>query len=219
MSPADDSAILRIRKYPNRRYYDATRRCHVTLDELHRLVRDGHQIEVTDSSGSNITNIVLTQIMLEHDPPKLDLFPSALLHQAIQANEQMIRKFIDDYFARAMDAFVSSRQQFDDYLLQAGLSPMQPTSPFDWARKFLRGFDQPDATATVGFNPQPPPPSEPENAGGSSQDPLDSLRSEIQSLHQELERLKKGRSSPRKPTSKTRKKKAPKRSAKRRTKR
>ncbi len=215
MSPDDASAVLRIRKYPNRRYYDATRRCHVTLDELYRLVRDGHQIEVTDSSGSDITNIVLTQIMLEHDPPKLDLFPSALLHQAIQANQQMIRKFIEDYFARAMDAFVTSREQFDEYLRQAGLSPMQPSSPFDWARKFLRGFYQPDSAATVGFNPESSPRSEPKDVSGSSEDALDSLRSEIQSLHRELQRLKKGRSSPKKPTSKGRKKKAPNRRSKR----
>lgn len=215
MSPDDASAVLRIRKYPNRRYYDATRRCHVTLDELHRLVRDGDQIEVTDSSGADITNIVLTQIMLEHDPPKLDLFPSALLHQAIQANQQMIRKFIKDYFARAMDAFVTSREQFDDYLRQAGLSPMQPSSPFDWARMFLRGFDQSDPAATVGFNPESSPRSEPKDASGPSEDALDSLRSEIQSLHRELERLKEGRSGPKKPTSKGRKKKAPKRRSKR----
>ena len=67
---------------------------------------------LTDSkTGADITNVVLTQIMLEHDPPKLDLFPPALLHQAIQSNQQMIRRFIDEYFAQAMDAFVASRRR------------------------------------------------------------------------------------------------------------
>lgn len=124
-----------IKKYPNRRFYDVSRSRHVTLSDLHDLVRDGNEIHVTDSAtGTDITNVVLAQIILEHDPPKLDLFPSSLLHQAIQANEQMMRKFIDQYFAGAMDAFVQSRKQFDDYLRRIGFSALTPTAPFDWVR-------------------------------------------------------------------------------------
>ena len=80
--PQDRSAarngVFEIKKYPNRRFYDVTRSRHVTLNDLYELVQVGERILVTDSkTGADITNIVLTQIILEHDPPKLDLFPAA----------------------------------------------------------------------------------------------------------------------------------------------
>lgn len=155
MNPSNDTRRYEIKKYPNRRFYDVTRSRHVTLSDLHELVRDGNEIHVIDSaSGGDITNVVLAQIILEHDPPKLDLFPASLLHQAIQANEQMVRKFIEQYFAQAMDAFVRSRKQFDDYLRQVGFSAMTPMAPFDWVRMlFPQGGGLP-------FGPRPAPRSD-----------------------------------------------------------
>jgi polyhydroxyalkanoate synthesis regulator protein len=44
-----DSRTLAIRKYPNRRYYDSTRSQHVKLEEIHELIRQGYEIQVTDS--------------------------------------------------------------------------------------------------------------------------------------------------------------------------
>src|SRR5258706_13952920 len=99
LSMAGEPEFFEFKKYPNRRFYDVTRSRHVTLSDLYELVRVGKQIRVTDSkTGRDITNIVLTQIILEHDPPKLNLFPASLLHQAIQANQQMVLKFVATYF-------------------------------------------------------------------------------------------------------------------------
>jgi len=148
---ADQPAVLQIRKYPNRRFYDASRSRHVKLEELHELVRGGQRIQVTDPQGRDITNQVLTQILLEHDAPKLELFPVALLHQALQANQQVFRRFVDEYFARAMDAFLASKQQFDAFLVQAGLSPLTAGTPFDWAQAVFRAFGGSPAAALTPF--------------------------------------------------------------------
>ena len=54
-SPESPRRLI-IKKYPNRRYYDATRSRHVTFEELHSLVRDGYELQVTDSkTGEDIT--------------------------------------------------------------------------------------------------------------------------------------------------------------------
>ena len=81
MSNTDaESKHLDIRKYPNRRYYDATHSKHLTLDQIRDLVRDGYDIKVTDSkTGADITAQLLTQIILELETPKLDTFPVAML--------------------------------------------------------------------------------------------------------------------------------------------
>ncbi|MBX3393963.1 MAG: hypothetical protein KF841_01210 [Phycisphaerae bacterium] len=201
-----------IKKYPNRRFYDVSRSRHVTLSDLHDLVRSGNQIHVTDSAtGTDITNVVLALIILEHDPPKLDLFPSSLLHQAIQANEQMIRKFIDQYFAGAMDAFVQSRRQFDDYLRRIGFSALTPMAPFDWVRMLIpnggisgagphgfgsgaqSGSNQPSADAARESPVEPvmgggrsDPGGEPDSDPGS----LAALREQMDVLRAELEALR-----------------------------
>ncbi len=127
-----------ITKYPNRRFYDGTTSRHVTLTDLYEIVRRGGEIVVTDKeTGRDITNVVLTQIILEHDPPKMELFPSSLLHQAIQANESVMRGFIDQYFAQALDAFNQSRSQFDQFLSRSGFAG---SNPFDWARMMMPGM-------------------------------------------------------------------------------
>ncbi|MCG8408299.1 MAG: polyhydroxyalkanoate synthesis regulator DNA-binding domain-containing protein [Phycisphaerales bacterium] len=199
---------FKIKKYSNRRFYDVTRSCHVTLTDLYELVQTGHEISVEDSStGDDITNVVLTQIILEHDPPKMDLFPSSLLHQAIQANQQMVRKFIDRYFAQAMDAFVRSRRQFDAFLQKSGFSALTPTAPFDWVRMLF-----PNSSGS-------PDPSERTASPPSDHDPVEALREQMASINRELEELRTKTGTRRKKRASTktvkRKKKATKKKKKR----
>lgn len=98
---------LQIRKYPNRRYYDVTRSQHLTLEDIRSLVRDGHDIRVTDSKTStDITAKVLAQIILELDAAKIDMFPVALLSRLIRVNDQMAKDFLERYFDQALSLFI-----------------------------------------------------------------------------------------------------------------
>src|SRR5262245_3068307 len=90
---------LEIKKYPNRRYYDATHSRHLTLEEIRSLIQQGYDIRVTDAKTSaDITAQVLTQIILELDTPKLDSLPVALLVRLIRVNDQLVKIFIEQYF-------------------------------------------------------------------------------------------------------------------------
>jgi len=132
---------VELRKYPNRRYYDGTRSRHVTLEEIYSLIRSGYDVCVTDSkTGEDITAKVLAQIILEHDAPKLTIFPVDLLHQVIRANEPLVRDFVDKYFNHALRAFLESQRHFDQYLRQAlGLQTSLPLGG-DWARLLMGPF-------------------------------------------------------------------------------
>ena len=175
MDEATDNRVFEIKKYPNRRFYNVTSSRHETLNDLHELVKAGNEIRVIDSkTGHDITNIVLTQIILEHDPPKLDLFPATLLHQAIQANQQMVRRFIEQYFAQAVDAFSQSRKQFEDFLKKSGFSSLTPSAPFDWVRMLFPG---------MGNGPAPA------NTSESRQDDVRALREQVAKLSDELTKL------------------------------
>ena len=78
MAATPDAAAgrLEIKKYPNRRYYDATHSRHLTLDEIRTLVQQGYDLRVVDArTSADITAQVLTQIILELDTPKVDSLP------------------------------------------------------------------------------------------------------------------------------------------------
>jgi polyhydroxyalkanoate synthesis repressor PhaR len=105
---------LDIRKYPNRRYYDATRSRHLTLEEIRSLIREGYDIKVTDSkTGADITAQVLTQIVLEMETAKIDSFPVALLVQMIRANDHLVKDFVEKYFNQAFGAYLEYQKQLE----------------------------------------------------------------------------------------------------------
>ena len=192
---ASDSQRIELRKYPNRRYYDVTRSRHVTLEEIYSLIRNGRDVHVTDSkTGDDLTAKVLAQIILEHDPPKLGIFPVELLHQLIRTNEPIVRDFVDKYFNQAFKAFLVSQHQFDLYLRQAmGLQATLPMGT-EWAR-FMMGPFVPPLFSTSRSEPQrpataAPPPSSPSSSTPSSETNGDLRRTveELQARVSELQR-------------------------------
>ena len=79
--------ILQIRKYPNRRYYDATRSRHVRLLDIRKAVQAGCCVCIRDSrTDEDITNQVLGQIILHDDGAKLSVVPSEALHHLIRSD-------------------------------------------------------------------------------------------------------------------------------------
>ena len=133
---------LRIRKYPNRRYYDSTRSRHLTLEEIYTAIREGYEVEVLDSkSGEDITARVLAQMIIELDPTRLGVFPVPLLHRLLRANEQLLTDFTQKYFNQALDAFLDSQRKFEQSLRNTlGLKSATPTVA-DWAKVMWGPFN------------------------------------------------------------------------------
>jgi polyhydroxyalkanoate synthesis repressor PhaR len=177
------SEPLDIRKYPNRRYYDVTRSQHLTLEDIRVLVREGHDIRVTDSKTSNdITAKVLAQIILELDAAKIDMFPVALLSRLIRVNDQMAKDFLERYFDQALEMFIKYRKQFEDQFGAGDALGGFYSSLANWNRAMLTPFAMPFMGGTAG-NP-------PSNHNGAQADVQKSdLQSKISSLQQQIARL------------------------------
>jgi polyhydroxyalkanoate synthesis repressor PhaR len=142
-----DPRRLDIRKYANRRFYDTTRSKHITQEEIHRFIRNGHEVRVTDAkTGADITGRVLAQIILDMDELKLAVFPVELLHRLIQSNETLMRDFVEKYFNQALMLFLESRQKFEEQLRSATGLGMVPAQAMDWARLIGTPFLSPIAT-------------------------------------------------------------------------
>jgi polyhydroxyalkanoate synthesis repressor PhaR len=117
---SDEPRTLEIRKYQNRRYYDGTRSRHLSLQQIHKLIIEGYNIRVLDAkTNEDITSKVLTQILLEYEPVKLDMFSHELLIRAIRVNDRLLKDFVDVYFRQAFEAFCASQKQVELMLRQA----------------------------------------------------------------------------------------------------
>ena len=117
-----------IKKYENRRLYDATNSRYVNLEEVAQLVQQGLEIQVVDAaSGEDITRIILTQIIAEGAKAPNSNFPLDILRQMVIASgrashESAIRytKAMLDLYQSTYHAMVPALNPFDYLRTQAG---------------------------------------------------------------------------------------------------
>src|SRR5262245_41690339 len=184
--PQPQDKPLDIRKYPNRRYYDATHSRHVTLEEIRSLIRDGYDIRVTDSrSGGDITAQVLTQIILELETPKINSFPVELLLRVIRSNDQVVRDFVETYFNQAFKAYLEYQKQMEERLRQMqGMGGLFP--PYGaWAQAAMAPFSGAFGTNPPASNEKDAPAPGP-TAPGDSGD----IRNTVAELQRQLAALR-----------------------------
>jgi len=168
--------VVSIKRYPNRRLYDRQARRYITLQDLEDLVLQGKKIEVRDSrTGEDLTRAILTQILLERHPEKMEMFPVAMLHGILQAND-LVLDFLRSYLRQSL-AILEQMQQ------PAPLAPF--LASMDWMRAMM--------PTTVPFTP---PRTGPGGAVASS--PSD-LYARLASLESRIRRLEQpARGNPRK---------------------
>jgi len=132
---------LEIKKYPNRRYYDATHSRHLTLDEIRSLIQQGYDLRVVDArTKADITAQVLTQIILELDTPKIDSLPVPLLVRIIRMNDQLVKDFIEKYFNQALKSFLDYQQQVEEHIRRTHGLPSAFPSVSAWTKAMLEPF-------------------------------------------------------------------------------
>ncbi|HZF16429.1 MAG TPA: polyhydroxyalkanoate synthesis repressor PhaR [Steroidobacteraceae bacterium] len=74
-----------IKKYANRRLYDASISRHVTLDDIRRLIVGGEKITVVeDKTGDDITRLILLQVIAEQEHGGQPILSTQLLESIIR---------------------------------------------------------------------------------------------------------------------------------------
>jgi polyhydroxyalkanoate synthesis repressor PhaR len=74
-----------VKRYANRKLYDAAARRYVTLDDIVALVASGQEIEVLDQgTGEDVTNLILAQALLEGVRQRTARVPRQVLTRLIR---------------------------------------------------------------------------------------------------------------------------------------
>ena len=98
-----------IKKYENRRLYDATNSRYVNLEDVAGFLKDGHDVRVVDVvTGKDITRLILTQIIIEDARTPDSTFPVDLLRQMIVTSGQASQETALRYMKTMLDIYQDS---------------------------------------------------------------------------------------------------------------
>ena len=83
--PSPATAPRLIKRYDNRKLYDAGARRYVTIEDIARLITAGEDVFVQDQkSGADITSVVLAQVILDGVKERTDSIPRQVLTRLIR---------------------------------------------------------------------------------------------------------------------------------------
>ncbi len=107
--------IIKIKKYPNRRLYNTEESSYITVNNVAELIKKGCRVEVIDeTTGEDVTAIILTQIIMNKAKENNELLPVSLLHLIIQFGESHLHDFFDQYLERTIENYLNYRKNIDD---------------------------------------------------------------------------------------------------------
>lgn len=133
-----DEPIL-IKKYANRRLYDTSRSAYITLDDLCEMVRDKLDFIVRDAkTGEDLTQAVLTQVIVEKEGNGETLLPTSFLKQLIgYYGDQMNTMMLPNYLQTMMDSFVQNQEKMREQMTSMNF-PLMPANPITFFEELKR---------------------------------------------------------------------------------
>jgi polyhydroxyalkanoate synthesis repressor PhaR len=164
-----------IKKYANRRLYDATASRHVTLDDLRKLIIQGEKVRVVDDkTGDDLTRQILLQIIADQEQFGQPILSTPTLEAIIRFYGDAMQGFMGRYLEQSVAGFVQQQQA-----LQSQLSKMVSGTPLasmaDMAQANLAMWQQMQETFAATLKPRaaapaatPEPDPAPEPDGGTT---------------------------------------------------
>ena len=114
-----------IKKYANRRLYDASQSRHITLDDIRALIVKGEKIKVVeDKTGHDITRHILLQVIAEQEQFGRPILSTPVLESIIRFYGSSMQGFLASFLEKSIETFL--RQQDT---LQSQLSKMVANTP------------------------------------------------------------------------------------------
>jgi polyhydroxyalkanoate synthesis repressor PhaR len=126
-----------IKKYANRRLYDASISRHVTLGDIRQMIVEGERIRVVeDKTNEDITRLILLQVISEQEQFGHPILTTQLLESIIRFYGGPMQDFMSRYLETSVEAFMKqqeSLQQQVSQMLNAAPPPMNAMA--EMARK------------------------------------------------------------------------------------
>ena len=104
-----------IKRHGNRRLYNTETKAYVNYEDLAKLVRDGNDIKVIDSTTKeDVTKAVLIQVILDEEKANKTALPTEFLFQILRAREDSVQDFFKNHLAASFNAYLKTKEEFDN---------------------------------------------------------------------------------------------------------
>ena len=114
-----------IKKYANRRLYDASQSRHVTLEDIREFIVQGEKVRVVeDKTGDDITRLILLQVIAEQEQFGKPILSSSVLESIIRFYGNGLQDFMTRYLEKSVETFSAQQEQ-----LQAQVSRLMAQAP------------------------------------------------------------------------------------------
>lgn len=132
-----------IKKYSDRRLYDASASRYVKLEDIGAMVREGIDVQVVDArTGKDLTTVILTQIVMEDARDHETALPVQLLRQLVRASDQATHDFLSWYLNSTLDLYQKAQTSVRTRLSEA---KSVVSSPLEFVRGLIGGQPWPPA--------------------------------------------------------------------------
>jgi polyhydroxyalkanoate synthesis repressor PhaR len=96
-----------IKKYANRRLYDASQSRHITLDDIRGLIVKGEKIKVVeDKTGTDITRHILLQVIAEQEQFGRPILSTTVLESIIRFYGNAMQGFLASFLEKSIETFL-----------------------------------------------------------------------------------------------------------------
>ena len=114
-----------IKKYANRRLYDASQSRHITLDDIRGLIVKGEKIRVLeDKTGHDITRHILLQVIAEQEQFGRPILSTTVLDSIIRFYGNPMQGFLAGFLEKSVETFLHQQES-----LQAQISKIVANTP------------------------------------------------------------------------------------------
>jgi polyhydroxyalkanoate synthesis repressor PhaR len=85
-----------IKRYQNRKLYDTSDSCYVTLEDIGDMIKQGEDVQIIDNqTKEDLTAVTLAQIIFEEQKKKTHVLPLSTFKQIIQSGGETLRGFVN----------------------------------------------------------------------------------------------------------------------------
>ncbi|WP_129781488.1 polyhydroxyalkanoate synthesis repressor PhaR [Peristeroidobacter soli] len=106
-----------IKKYANRRLYDAAQSRHITIDDIRDMVIAGTRVKVIeDKSNEDITRLVLLQVIADQEQFGRPILSTSLLESMIRFYGNSMQSYFSSYLEKSVETFIRQQEVMQQQL-------------------------------------------------------------------------------------------------------
>jgi polyhydroxyalkanoate synthesis repressor PhaR len=156
------SAERLIKKYANRRLYDASQSRHITLEDIRSLIIAGERVKVVeDKTNEDITRLILLQVIADQEQFGRPILSTQLLESLIRFYGNSLQGFLSTYLEKSVETFMRQQE-----VVQSQLARMMTSAPLsamsELTRHNLELWGKMQESMFASFSPPQPPASAPQ---------------------------------------------------------